>query len=134
VDCALSQVQAERRLDARFRGDVLAGARATVRPGCTVTLVDLSQGGALVEAARPLRPGGRVHLQLHRGARQFLVAAHIVRCAVFALGGDEGVVYRGAMRFEERCEELWEEAPAANNEMRPRKLNERDSEAASRRL
>ena len=108
MDSALSQVCEERRTEARFRGEVLAGARATVRPGCHVTLVDLSRGGALVEAARPLRPGARVHLQLQRGTRTFLVAAHVVRCAVFALGGDEGVVYRGAMRFEECCEELWE--------------------------
>lgn len=108
MDCALSQMREERRTDARFRGAVLADARATVRPGCTVTLVDLSQGGALVEAARPLRPGARVHIQLHRGARQFVVFAHVVRCAVVALGGDEGVVYRGAVRFEPRCEDLWE--------------------------
>ena len=103
MDSALSQVREERRTDARFRGDVLAEARATVRPGCLVTLVDLSCGGALVEASRPLRPGARVHLQLHRGAQQFAIAAHVLRCAVSSVDGD-GILYRGALRFEHRCE------------------------------
>ena len=53
-------------------------------------------------------PGARVHLQIERGARHFAVVAQVVRCAVFALGGDKGVVYRGAMRFEQHCEDLWE--------------------------
>jgi hypothetical protein len=108
VDCALNQ---ERRADARFGGDVLLGARGTLRPGCTVTLIDLSAGGALVEAGRPLRPGGRVHLQFHRGTRRFTTAAKVLRCAVWALDAEAGVMYRGALEFENRCESLWEPEP-----------------------
>ena len=101
-------VTAERRADARFGGEVVGNAQATLRPGCTVTLVDLSAGGALVEAGRPLRPGARVHLQFRRGARRFTLMAHVLRCAVWALDRDAGVRYRGALQFEHRCERLWE--------------------------
>ena len=98
----------DRRLDARFGGEVLGSARATVRPGCTVTLIDLSAGGALVQAGRPLRPGARVHLQFHRGSRRLTLAAHVQRCAVWALDADRGVTYRAALQFEHRCHAVWD--------------------------
>lgn len=98
----------ERRTDTRFGREVLGSIHATVRPGCAVRLIDLSAGGALVEANRPLAPGGRVHLQFDRGARRFNVGAHVLRCAVWALDADAGIVYRGALKFEQRCDGLWE--------------------------
>ena len=105
MDVALTR---ERRTDARFGADVIGGARATLRPACTVVLIDLSAGGALVQSTRPLRPGARVHVQLQRGPRQFALAAHVLRCAVWALDADAGVTYRGALQFEHRCEAIWE--------------------------
>jgi hypothetical protein len=98
----------DRRVDARFGTEVLASSRATVRPGCTVTIIDLSAGGALVQAGRPLRPGARVHLQFQRGSRRFALAAHIQRCAVWALDADHGVMYRAGLQFEHRCHAVWE--------------------------
>lgn len=95
---------AERRRDARFRHDWLQAARATLRAGCSVALIDLSAGGALVHASRPLRPGARVHLQLVTESGSTGVAAHVVRCAVWALDPHEGVTYQGALKFEERCD------------------------------
>lgn len=83
-------------------------ARATLRPGCSVALVDLSASGVLVQAARPLRPGARVHLQLVTSARTFTLAAFVIRCAVWALDDEAGATYRGALRFEHRCEVLTE--------------------------
>lgn len=105
MDLALTE---DRRTDARFGTDVLGSARATLRPGCLVRIVDLSAGGALVEAGRPLRPGAYVHLQFDRGARRFTLGAQVLRCAVSALDSDAGVMYRGALKFDRRCETLWE--------------------------
>jgi hypothetical protein len=94
----------ERRGDARYAPPLLHATRATLRPGCPVVIVNVSAGGALLEAVRPLRPGARVHLQLVTQVRTFVVAAHVLRCAVWALDGVDGPRYRGALRFEQRCE------------------------------
>ena len=94
----------DRRADTRFPPPRPGPARATLRPGCAVELIDLSRGGALVQAGRPLRPGSRVHLQLVLASGTFAVAARVVRCAVWSLDSSDGVRYRGALKFEERCE------------------------------
>jgi hypothetical protein len=65
---------------------------------------DLSVGGALVQATRPLRPGARLHFQLVLRDHSFGVVAHVLRCAVWALDPQEGITYRGALQFETRCE------------------------------
>ena len=96
----------DRRRDARFRHAWLGATRATLRPGCIVALIDLSAGGALVQAGRPLRPGARVHLQLVTASESKAVAAHVLRCAVWALDPQDGVTYQGALKFEERFEWL----------------------------
>jgi hypothetical protein len=100
----------DRRHDARFAQPRLGTTRATLRPGCAVVLVDVSAGGALVEAARPLRPGARVYFQLVTENRTFVLAASVLRCAVWALDPNAGVTYRGALKFEHRCELCWEHA------------------------
>jgi PilZ domain-containing protein len=104
----VDQPLTDRRIDARFPPPARGATRATLRPGCPVVLVDFSAGGALVEAARPLRPGARVHLQLVTAARTFALAAHVLRCAVWSLDPYDGVTYRGALMFEDRCELVWE--------------------------
>jgi hypothetical protein len=100
VDAAVT----ERRRDTRARHAWLRAVRATLRPGCLVALVDLSASGALVQGGRPLRPGARVHLQVTSGSRSTAVAAHVLRCAVWALDPATGVTYQGALRFEHRCD------------------------------
>lgn len=94
----------DRRREARFRHLWLHSVRATLRPGCLVALVELSSGGALVQGRRPLRPGARVHVQLVTEARSMAVAAHVLRCAVWALDPHAGVTYEAALKFEVRCE------------------------------
>ena len=94
----------DRRVDARFELPPCAEARATLRPGCAITLVDVSAGGALVEGRRPLRPGARVHLQILTTSQRFPIAALVLRCAVRALDPLAGVTYRGAVKFEHRVE------------------------------
>jgi hypothetical protein len=95
---------ADRRREARFGRGSVPEVRATLRPGCLVSVVDLSAGGALVEAPRPLRPGARVHLQMVAGPRTVSVAAHILRCFVWEIDPDHGVRYRGALQFDQPCE------------------------------
>lgn len=103
----MEQQVIDRRTDTRFPLPAETDARATLRPGCMVQLVDVSAGGALVEAPRPLRPGARVHLQVATPRRTFSIAAHVMRCLVWSLDPLDGVRYRGALRFEQRVEWCW---------------------------
>jgi hypothetical protein len=98
----------DRRHDERFGQPAIAGTQAILRPGYSVALIDLSAGGALIEGPRPLRPGMRVHVQLVSGTHRFGLTAHVLRCSVASLDTDAGVRYRGALRFDERCEAIWE--------------------------
>ena len=100
---------ADRRFDARFAPPAQADTRATLRPGCAVTLVDVSAGGALVQAPRPLRPGARVHLQVSTAWSRFAIAAQVLRCAVWSLDPLDGATYRGALKFEQPVEWSWAE-------------------------
>ena len=97
----------ERREDARFLPPPRLEVRATLRPGCIVVLLDVSAGGALVQAARPLRPGARVHLQVVTPGRHVATVAAVLRCMVWSLIGDDGVIYRAALRFDQRVEWNW---------------------------
>ena len=103
----MEQQVGDRRHDARFVPPAAATSRATLRPGCVVALVDVSAGGALIEAPRPLRPGARVHLQVTTAARTFAIAAQVTRCLVWSLDPIDGVTYRGALRFEQRIDWVW---------------------------
>ena len=83
--------------------------RATVRGGSVVIVIDLSAGGALIQAPKPLPPGSRVHLHVTTAHGKVSLAAHVLRCAVWALDPETGVTYRGALKFDHRCEIAWEE-------------------------
>ena len=109
----MAQPLTDRRADTRFGQPVIADTKAILRPGYAVSLVDLSSGGALIQGPRPLRPGARVHLQLQTGAKRLGLAAHVLRCSVASLDAGNGVQYRGALRFDHRCESLWEESSLA---------------------
>ena len=100
----MGQLLKDRRGDPRYSSSPEDVAQATLRPGCVVHVVDLSVGGALVQARRPLRPGARLHFQLVIRDQSFGLVAHVLRCAVWALDPQEGITYRGALRFETRCE------------------------------
>ena len=97
----------ERREDARFAPPPRLDVRATLRPGCVVVLLDVSARGALVQAARPLRPGARIHLQVLTPSRRFSMVATVLRCMVWSLVGTDGVIYRGAIRFDHPVEWAW---------------------------
>lgn len=103
----MEQQVINRRGEARFPPPDHNAARATLRPGCVVSLVDVSSGGALVEGPRPMRPGTRVHLQVTTAAKTFSIEAQVLRCTVWILDPIDGVRYRGALRFEQRIEWTW---------------------------
>jgi hypothetical protein len=100
----------DRRSDLRYGWPPADISHATLRPGYVVHLIDLSAGGALVQTRRALRPGARVHFNLVLRERSFGLSARVLRCIVWTLDGNEGISYRGALQFEERCELLREMA------------------------
>jgi hypothetical protein len=106
----------DRRADRRVQFGP-TGLGATLRPGCSVRVIDLCEGGALVESGRPLRPGARVHVQVAASARTFSVTARILRCAVWELHPSDGATYRGALQFENRCELVWESSTQCGAEV-----------------
>ena len=97
----------DRRAEARFLVPPDLDVRVTLRPGCAVSLIEVCGRGALIEVPRPLRPGGRVHVQVHTPERAFSIAALVVRCMVWSLDRLEGARYRGALRFDQRIEWTW---------------------------
>jgi hypothetical protein len=92
----------ERRAHERASGDWTQSAKASLRPGCPISIVNISRGGALIEGTQPMRPGTRVMLQIVTPSAAFGLSAVVVRCSVRALSVDDGVIYRGALRFDER--------------------------------
>ena len=100
----MGQPVRDRRSDPRYIWSPSDISQATLRPGCVVHVVDLGAGGALVQAARPLRPGARLHFHLVVRRQPFGLSARVLRCEVWALDSRVGVTYRGALQFEERFE------------------------------
>jgi hypothetical protein len=75
------------------------GIAARVRPGHRVAVLDVSAGGALLEAACPLRPGTDVEVQFERPDGRLRVSATVLRCGVSALDPHRGPTYRAAVSF-----------------------------------
>jgi PilZ domain len=90
-------VTPERRRTRRHRAGE-HGATARIRPGHQVQLIDLSSGGALVEADRRMLPGSAVELQLQAKDRQATVRGSVLRCCVVRVR-PASISYRGAIAF-----------------------------------
>src|SRR5215510_5243218 len=97
----------ERRRAHRTEG---GGIAARVKPGHRVHVVDVSVDGALLESARPLRPGTDVEVQFERADRRVRISATVVRCGVTALHPERGATYRAALSFNETLDWVREEA------------------------
>jgi len=89
----------ERRLYFRRTASEHHIVSARVRPGHWAAIVNVSDGGALVETARGLRPGTTVDLQFGTPQRQTFVRGRVVRCAVTELQSST-VLYHAAIAFE----------------------------------
>jgi PilZ domain len=103
----------ERRRDRRATGSIVRRISALVRPGQSMTVMDLSPAGALVAGQRPLRPGARVQIHLETNGRRAAIGARVVRCIVGALGADS-LVYHAGLSFESRFE--WISEPETRGE------------------
>ena len=97
----------DRRREARLAP---GGLRARVRPGHTLAIVDVSAAGALVEAACQLRPGARIEVHLERDEDRRSVRAMVARCCVATIDARDGILYRAALCFTERCDWVRESA------------------------
>jgi hypothetical protein len=75
---------------------------ARLRPGRDVALVNIGNGGALVEGASRLLPGTEVVLQLFAPQGSVALWSHVVRCEVTSLDPSRGIRYQGALCFRER--------------------------------
>ena len=94
-------VPAERRVTPRKKSKELAWlSAARLRPGRDVVLIDVSTGGALIEANARLLPGARAVLQLFGQSGSLLACGSVLRCHVSAITPQAGVTYRGALVFD----------------------------------
>jgi hypothetical protein len=76
----------------------LQAVRLTGSTGYDVRLVDLSEGGALLEVNEPLRPGVILTLELTGPGLETTVPLEVLRCYIASLRG-ETATYRGACAF-----------------------------------
>ena len=90
----------DRRIEPRSTGPAVGGITARVRAGHDVRIVDLSASGALIEGARPLRPGARVEMHLVLNGQRAALTAHVVRCLVATIDAHDGITYHAALSFE----------------------------------
>ena len=89
----------DRRQFSRQRERELEWVRTVrLRSGGEVSLIDLSAGGALIDAAVPLRPGALLSLEIVGRGLETVVPLHVVRSHISALQPD-GARYRGALSF-----------------------------------
>jgi len=98
----------ERRLSPRTRA---GGVGARIRPGHRVLVVNISAGGALLDAQRPLRPGSGVEVQFEKADDRLRMSGVVVRCGVTALDPDRGPTYRAAVAFDATFEWAREVTP-----------------------
>ena len=76
----------------------LRSVRLTGGTGYDVKLVDLSEGGALIEVDAPLRPGVTLTLELSGPGIETAIPIEVLRCYIANLRG-ELATYRGACAF-----------------------------------
>lgn len=92
---------ADRRLHSRQSAGQDRIISARVRPGHLATVIDVSEGGVLIETSRGLPPGAMVDLQLGTSQGMHALRGRVLRCSVAALQA-HAVSYRAAIRFEYR--------------------------------
>lgn len=110
----------ERRQYSRRRDDQLDWIRTVrLRSAGAVSLVDLSAGGALIDADVPLRPGAVLSLEIVGRGIETVVPVHVLRCHVAALMADSAR-FRGACEFTQPLElpglHPLPDAPAASSD------------------
>ena len=103
-----------KRLDPRYPAASVPGIKSVrLSPGDTVTLVNISASGVLVEGKTRFVPGTRLTVILEGEVKPPQVKGRVVRCQVSAIGGGGTLKYQSAIAFEGRLELPVDEAPKA---------------------
>lgn len=74
-------------------------SRVRLRTGRELCVIDISDGGVLVEGSARLLPGTHVDVHVMTRDGRVLVRSRVARCYVSALHAD-AVRYRGALAFD----------------------------------
>src|SRR5262245_25235149 len=91
--------KSERRAHTRRPADELDWLRMVrLTRGTDVKLIDLSEGGALLEVDTPLKPGTILTLEISGTGIDTFVPLEVLRCYIAGLNGDIAT-YRGACVF-----------------------------------
>ena len=88
---------------------------ARLRSGTEVRVVDISNGGMLLESTAQILPGARIELFLVTQEQRWLVKGRILRCQVARLVREDGVRYHAALAFNEPLA-IFDEADAVGEE------------------
>jgi hypothetical protein len=106
TECELDAEKArhDRRADRRHRDHELRWIRhARLSAGHSVSIVDLSAGGALVDSPTPLRPDSILTLLIEGRGFDESIPFRVVRCQVGSLRAGQAI-YRGACEFTRRID------------------------------
>jgi hypothetical protein len=93
----MTEHRSERRRSTRFRRHDIVAAK--VRPGRPVAIVDVSEGGALIETVHRLLPGTCVELHMETTERSATLRGRVSRCTVARVHASS-LSYRGAIVFD----------------------------------
>jgi hypothetical protein len=100
----LPETRSDRRAHSRRSASDLAWLRSVrITQGLDLTLIDLSEGGALIEITSPVKPGTHLTLELSGAGLDAMVPLEVLRCYISSLKGDIAT-YRGACAFEHLIE------------------------------
>lgn len=98
----------ERRRCSRASGpEITSTLRLRLRAGHEAVAVNLSPFGILLESASRLLPGHRCTLRFLGAAEPESVSGRILRAEVTRLDPHHGVVYRGAIEFDDGKHPSW---------------------------
>jgi hypothetical protein len=104
IPLRLPDTRSDRRAHLRRSATDLAWLRAVrITQGYDVQLIDLSEGGALIEITSPLKPGTNLTLELSGPELDTVVPLEVLRCYISSLRGDI-TTYRGACAFQHLIE------------------------------
>lgn len=95
-----AQARRDRRAYERHSDRELQWVRIARLGGHSVSLVDLSSGGALLDSPVPLRPASVLTLEIVGAGFDAVIPFRVLRCEVGSLT-TSGTVYRGACEFTE---------------------------------